>query len=214
MIICYLPKYIIASCFLCHKSGAKMKRICVFCGSNYGMKSIYSEVAKELGRLLAEKGITLVYGGGNVGLMGEIANSVLTHKGEVIGVMPKDLVEKEIAHKGLTKLHVVNSMHERKAMMAELSCAFIALPGGFGTFEEFFEAVTWSQLGLHKKACGVLNVEGFYNSVLHLINNSVTEGFIRPENATLVLSDDKPDFLLEKLANWNPIIVDKWIVKS
>ena len=190
-----------------------MKRICVFCGSNYGVKPIYIEVAKELGRLLADKGIGLVYGGGNVGLMGEIANSVLAHKGEVIGVMPKSLVDKEIAHKGLTKLHVVKTMHERKAMMAELSCAFIALPGGFGTFEEFFEVVTWSQLGLHKKACGVLNVEGFYDSLLTLIHNAVTEGFIRPENATFVLSDDKPFSLLEKFENWEPVFVDKWISK-
>ena len=146
-----------------------MKRICVFCGSNSGAKAIYTEFAVKLGRILAERGITLVYGGGNVGLMGELANSVLSNNGSVIGVMPKELVDKEIAHKGLTELHVVNSMHERKALMADLSCAFIALPGGFGTFEEFFEVVTWSQLGIHKKACGILNVDGFYDSLLKLI---------------------------------------------
>lgn len=190
-----------------------MKRICVFCGSNFGTKPIYTEVAKELGRLLAERGIALVYGGADVGLMGEIANAVLAHKGEVIGVIPKSLVDKEIAHKGLTKLYVVKSMHERKAKMAELSCAFIALPGGFGTFEEFFEVVTWSQLGIHKKACGILNIEGFYNSLQKLIDNSVTEGFIRPENATLISFDDKPSSLLEKLENWKPLNVDKWINK-
>jgi uncharacterized protein (TIGR00730 family) len=190
-----------------------MKKICVFCGSNYGAKLVYTEVAQYLGRLIAEKGFTLVYGGGNVGLMGEIANSVLAHNGKVIGVMPKNLVDKEIAHQSLTELHVVHSMHERKALMAELSDAFIALPGGFGTFEEFFEVVTWSQLGIHKKPCGVLNVDGFYDSLLKLIENAVAEKFIRKENAELILSDSNPDILLHKIKNWNPVFIDKWISK-
>ena len=136
-----------------------LKQICVFCGSNLGARTAYVEAAENLGKLLGKRGIGLVYGGGKVGLMGKIADSVLASGGEVIGVIPKSLMRKEIAHAGLTDLRVVDSMHQRKALMAELSDGFVALPGGFGTFEEFCEIVTWAQLGLHAKPCGILNVE-------------------------------------------------------
>ena len=138
-----------------------MKRVCVFCGSSIGAKPAYAEAARNMGRLIAERRIGLVYGGGNVGLMGVIADAALEAGGEVIGVIPLALADREIAHTGLTQLHIVDSMHTRKAMMAELSDAFIAMPGGVGTFEELFEAITWTQLGLHRKPCGLLNVDGF-----------------------------------------------------
>ena len=189
------------------------QRICVFCGSNLGINPAYSRAAEELGLLLVDRGIELVYGGGNVGLMGVLADSVLEGGGRVIGVIPDSLMAKEVAHLGLTELRIVKSMHERKAVMSDLSDGFIALPGGFGTIEEFCEVVTWSQLGIQSKPCGVLNVAGYYDPLLELFDQSVTEGFLRVENRALVLEDRGPESLLQKMASFVPIPADKWIWK-
>jgi uncharacterized protein (TIGR00730 family) len=164
-----------------------------------------------MGTLLASRGIGLVYGGGNVGLMGVIADAALAAGGEVIGVIPQALADREIAHTGCTELRVVDSMHTRKAMMAELSDAFLAMPGGVGTFEEFFEAITWTQLGLHKKACGLLNVAGFYTPLAVFIDRAVAEGFIRPVHRTAIVVDDDPARLLETLMTIDLPSVPKWI---
>ncbi len=188
-----------------------MKRVCVFCGSSVGTSPAYAEAATALGALLASRGIGLVYGGGNVGLMGVIADAALAAGGEVIGVIPRALADREVAHTGLADLRVVDSMHTRKAMMAELSDAFIAMPGGVGTFEELFEAVTWTQLGLHRKACGLLNVEGFYSPLVAFIDQAVTEGFIRPVHRTAIVVDDDPARLLDTLATIDLPDVPKWI---
>jgi uncharacterized protein (TIGR00730 family) len=188
-----------------------MKRVCVFCGSSVGARPVYAEAAKKMGMLLAKKGIAVVYGGGNVGLMGILADAALAAGGEVIGVIPSVLAEREIAHSGLSDLRIVDSMHTRKAMMAELADAFVALPGGVGTFEEFFEAVTWTQLGLHRKACGLLDVDGFYTPLLGFIDRAVSEGFIRPIHRTAVVMDTEPEALLSKLANAVVPDVPKWI---
>lgn len=191
-----------------------MRRVCVFCGSNVGHQPVYAEAARAMGRLLARRGVGLVYGGGNVGLMGVIADAVLDLGGEVIGVIPHALAEREIAHPGLTVLHVVDSMHTRKAMMAELSDAFVALPGGVGTFEEFFEAVTWTQLGLHRKPCGLLNVNGFYAPLAAFIDSAVSEGFIKPVHRAAIVVDSEPERLLDALATIELPAVPKWIEKS
>jgi uncharacterized protein (TIGR00730 family) len=161
--------------------------------------------------LLAERKMGLVYGGGKVGLMGKIADAVLGAGGEVIGVIPQSLMRKEIAHAGLTELRVVDSMHQRKALMAELSDAFIALPGGFGTFEEFCEIVTWAQLGLHSKPCGILNIEGYYDQLLGLFDHAVEEKFLDPTNRALVIARKNPDEMLDRLANYKVPYVEKWI---
>lgn len=189
----------------------QMKRLCVFCGSNAGSKKIYAEVAYNLGKLLAENHIGLVYGGGRVGLMGILADSVLAASGEVIGVIPEGLFAREVAHIGLTELLFVESMHQRKAMMAELADGFIALPGGYGTCEEFCEMVTWAQLGIHEKPCGVLNVAGFYNSYLTFLDNAVKEGFLQIEHRKLILEDEHPLELLDKMRNYHPPALPKWI---
>jgi uncharacterized protein (TIGR00730 family) len=173
-----------------------MNRVCVFCGSNPGNDPLYREAATAMGRLLATRGLGLVYGGGRVGLMGVVADAALAAGGEVIGVIPHSLNEREIAHAGVTDLRVVDSMHTRKAMMAELSDAFVAMPGGVGTFEEFFEAVTWTQLGLHRKPCGLLNVGGFYTPLAAFIDHAVSEGFIKPMHRAIVVVDDDPERLL------------------
>jgi uncharacterized protein (TIGR00730 family) len=186
-----------------------MKSVCVFCGSNYGDNPVYREMAAVMGRKLAMAGLRLVYGGGKVGLMGVLADSALAAGGEVVGVIPQAIVDMEVAHLGLTELIVVQSMHERKARMAEASDAFIALPGGYGTFEEFCEVLTWSQLGFHDKPCGVLNVGGFYDPLLALFDRAVQDRFIRPEHRELVLADADVDALLERLASFNPIKVNK-----
>ena len=172
---------------------------------------MYAEAAREMGRLLARKGIAVVYGGGNVGLMGVLADAALAAGGEVIGVIPSVLAEREIAHTGLSDLRIVDSMHTRKAMMAELADAFVALPGGVGTFEEFFEAVTWTQLGLHRKACGLLDVDGFYTPLIDFIDHAVAEGFIKPIHRTAVVIDPDPEALLSKLATTTVPDVPKWI---
>ena len=191
-----------------------MKRICVFCGSSVGNKEIYAEFAEAMGELLAAKGIALVYGGGHVGLMGVIADAVLARGGEVIGVIPQALADREIAHSGLTDLRVVDSMHTRKAMMADLSDAFIAMPGGVGTFEEFFEAVTWTQLGVHRKPCGLLNVGGFYTPLVAFIEQAVNDGFIKPIHRAMIAVDDNPERLLDTLASIKLPDVPKWIRKE
>ena len=188
-----------------------MKRICVFCGSSLGARTEYSEAAITLGGLLARRNIGLIYGGGNVGLMGVIANAVLDAGGQVIGVIPHSLAQREIEHRGLTELHVVDSMHTRKAMMADLADAFIAMPCGVGTFEELFEAITWTQLGLHRKPCGLLNVAGFYTPLAAFIDQAVTEGFIKPVHRESIIVDDDAERLLDTLAAVKLPDVPKWI---
>lgn len=179
-----------------------MKRICVFCGSSLGAKPEYSKAAQELGYLMAQKNIGLVYGGASVGIMGEVANAVLKEGGEAIGVIPGFMVEKELAHKKLSDLRVVNSMHERKALMAELSDGFIALPGGFGTFEEFFEVLTWGQLSIHTKPCGLLNICNYYDKLIEFIDYSVKEQFVKVDCRALVLAENEPKNLLEKMQSY------------
>lgn len=176
-----------------------MKSICVFCGSRLGSKPIYRETAKSVGQLIAQQQLRLLYGGGNIGLMGVVADAVLEYGGEVVGVIPGHLQEKEVGHAGLTELHVVSTMHERKALMANLSDAFIALPGGFGTFEEFCEILTWAQLDLHRKPCGLLNVDGFYDPLLTLFDRAVDDGFLRPEYRSMVLTATDADELLMRM---------------
>lgn len=188
-----------------------MKRVCVFCGSSLGSRPEYEATARQLGTLLAERNIGLVYGGAHVGLMGAIADAALLAGGEVIGVIPEALVRKEIAHQGLGDLRVVGSMHERKALMAELGDGFIALPGGCGTFEEFFEIVTWAQLGMHSKPIALLNVAGYYDSLLALLDQSIAEKFVRTEHRQLVLDAADPVQLLERMETYVPTIRPKWI---
>jgi uncharacterized protein (TIGR00730 family) len=188
-----------------------MKRICVFCGSSAGSQPEYREGAEQLGAELTRREIGLVYGGGNVGLMGAIADSVLKSGGEAIGVIPEHLMKREIGHNRLTKLHIVRSMHERKALMADLSDAFIALPGGFGTLEEFFEVLTWSQLGLHAKPCGIVNVLGYYTPLLRMLDHAVDERFLKPQNRALVIARETPAELLQAFEDWRPVHVEKWL---
>ena len=191
-----------------------MKRICVFCGSNNGANPIYLETAEKVGKFLARNNIELVYGGGRVGLMGKVADAVLANGGKVIGAIPESLASKEIAHQGLTELHIVNSMHERKALMAELSDGFIALPGGFGTFEEFCEIVTWAQLGIHQKPCALLNVNGFYDNLIALIDFSTKENFIREEHRQIVLIESDVEKLYALMKNYRPPFIEKWLDKK
>ena len=178
-----------------------MKRVCVFCGANSGMRTDYGAAARALAEALARRGLGLVYGGGNVGMMGMLADAMLHARGEVIGVIPQPLVAREVAHLGVTKLHVVDDMHQRKAMMNELSDAFVALPGGFGTLEEFFEILTWSQLGMHRKPSGLLNVCGYYDDLLAMLDHAVTEGFLLPANRKLVIADTNAEALVQRLAS-------------
>lgn len=188
-----------------------MKRVCVFCGSNQGANPAYGFAAEQLGKLLAQQNIGLVYGGGKVGLMGTVADAALAAGGEVIGVIPQALADREIAHTGLSKLHIVASMHERKALMSDYADAFIALPGGMGTLEEFAEVLTWGQLGLHQKPCGLLNIEGYYNSLIAFFNQAVQAQFVRPEHRSAVIEAQTCEELLEKLNQYQPIQIHKWI---
>lgn len=188
-----------------------MKTICVFCGSGVGKQPEYSIKARMLGELIAGKNLRLVYGGGNIGLMREVADSALTAGGEVIGVMPHNIVEKEIAHHAITKLHVVNSMHERKALMADLSDAFIALPGGFGTLDEIFEIMTWNQLEIITKPTGLLNIEGYFDHLIQFIRHAVHEKFVRPEHQSNLIVETDANNLLEKLQDFKPVKAEKWI---
>ena len=193
-----------------------MKSICVFCGSNAGNQPIYRSEAEKLGRLLAARGIELVYGGGNVGLMGAVADACLEAGGTVVGVIPQALMGKEVAgrpvdHRTLTRLEVVDSMHTRKARMAELAEGFIALPGGFGTFEEFCEILTWGQLGFHAKPMGLLNVNGFYDPLLAMLDRAVADGFLRLQNRAMALADRDIEGLLAAMAAYRAEPVSKWL---
>ena len=188
-----------------------MKRICVFCGSNKGAKVEYIEAAKSLGKVLVKKNIGLVYGGGKVGLMGVIADEVLAAGGEVIGVIPQSLVAREVAHQNVTQMHIVNSMHERKALMADLSDGFMALPGGMGTFDEFCEILTWAQLGIHQKPCGILNVENYFTPLLAMFDHALREGFLRDTHRALVIEATEPETLLDLFAKYQPQHVEKWL---
>ena len=185
--------------------------VCVFCGSSAGARPQYREAASALGGSLAAQGRTLVYGGGNVGLMGVVADAALEAGGRVIGVIPQHLVAREIAHAGLTELRVVQSMHERKQLMADLADTFVLLPGGLGSLEEFFEVWTWGQLGLHRKPCGLLNVEGYFDPLLAFLDRAVVERFIRPEHRQQVLVDQEPERLLERLDAHQSAWLPKWI---
>jgi uncharacterized protein (TIGR00730 family) len=188
-----------------------MKRICVFCGSNPGLRPDYAAAAQGLARVMAERGIGLVYGGGHVGLMGIVADTIMAEGGEAIGVIPEALLKREVGHHGLTELHVVRSMHERKQLMADLSDGFIAMPGGYGTFEEFCEVITWSQLGIHPKACGLLNVLGFYDALLAMFDHGVKEGFIHPQHRAMVLEGTDPGALIDEMATFVLPKAEKWI---
>lgn len=191
-----------------------MKRICVFCGSSPGDHPEYAEAARRLGAALVSRGLGLVYGGGGVGLMGELANSALAAGGEVVGVIPRALFEKEVAHTGVTELRVVESMHERKALMADLADGFIALPGGVGTLEELFEVVTWAQLGFHGKPCGLLEVRGYFANLIAFLDHAVVERFLRTEHRGLLMVEECPETLLTRLAAHRPVVMDKWIDRS
>jgi uncharacterized protein (TIGR00730 family) len=187
-----------------------MKRICVYCGSSSGANPVHREAAESLGALLAGHGIGLVYGGGNVGLMGAVADGALRGSGEVIGVIPSALMEKELGHAGVTKLHVVASMHERKQLMADLSDGFIALSGGIGTLEELFETFTWLQLGFHSKPVGLLNVGGFYDHLLTFLRHTSAERFVRAEHLESLLVETDAGALLERMARFRPPPNSKW----
>lgn len=185
------------------------KRVCVYCGSGVGGSEEYAEAARALGRAFVERGIGLVFGGGRIGLMGVLAQTILAGGGEAIGVIPKDLMDKGLGLTSVTSLRVVETMHARKALMAELADAFIALPGGFGTAEEFFEALTWAQLRLHTKPCGLLNIHGYFDDLIRFVDHAVHEQFIDPAHRGLLLVDTAPAPLLDKLAAWRPPALDK-----
>ena len=187
-----------------------MKRVCVFCGSNAGARPEYGDAARDLAGVMARRGLGLVFGGGNVGLMGMLADAMLQAGGEVIGVIPQALVARELAHRGVTELRIVETMHQRKALMNELSDAFIALPGGFGTLDELFEILTWSQLGIHGKPCGLLNVSGYYDSLVAMLDHAFNERLLRPAHRELVITDTDANALLQRLASFAPVQAGKW----
>ena len=188
-----------------------MKSICVFCGSSHGSEPAYTIAAQALAESIVKNDLELVYGGGNVGLMGVIADTVLQQGGRVTGVIPKALMEKEVGHEGLTNLHIVADMHERKAMMAELSEGFVALPGGWGTLEELFEVMTWLQLGFHTKPCAVLNVNGYFDALLAFLANASQQGFVKPLHHDMLIAGDEPDQLLQRMSGFKPPTTKKWI---
>ena len=191
-----------------------MTRIGVFCGSSVGNQPAFRQAAVDLARALARRQFGLVYGGARVGLMGVLADAMLEHRGEVIGVIPQALLDREIAHAGLADLRVVGSMHERKALMVELADGFVALPGGYGTLEEFCEVLTWAQLGLHRKPCGLLDVAAYFDPLLTLFDDAVSTGFLRPENRALVIAATDPEALLDQFASYTPVVVPKWITPA
>ncbi|HIC8754759.1 LOG family protein [Elizabethkingia anophelis] len=192
----------------------EIKRITVFCGSSFGTEAVYEKQAYELGKILAQNTIGLVYGGANVGLMGAVADGVIENGGEAIGVLPHFLEGKEIAHENLTELILVDTMHERKTKMNELSDGVITLPGGFGTLEELFEMITWAQLGLHQKPIGILNINGFYDELLAFVQTMVNKGFLKSVNQDMLLVDDSIAGLLNKMRNYKAPEVSKWIKKE
>jgi uncharacterized protein (TIGR00730 family) len=188
-----------------------MRRVCVFCGSSPGANPAYLEAARAMGRALAGRRIGLVYGGGSVGLMGALADAALAGGGEVVGVIPRALQLRELAHAGLTHLHVVGSMHERKAKMAELAQGFVALPGGMGTLEELAEVLTWAQLGLHARPIGLLDVAGYYGPIVSFLDRAVQEGFVKAEHRQLLTVAGDPGTLLDRFDAWQPVAVERWI---
>lgn len=190
-----------------------IRRICVFCGSRNGNRVEYPLAAMQVGTLLAKSGIDVVYGGGSTGLMGAVADAALEAGGKVIGVIPRALATKELAHAGLTEQLVVETMHERKWKMAELADAFLALPGGFGTFEEFCEVLTWAQLGMHVKPCALLNTAGYFNPLLSLLNHAVEEGFVEASHRKLIVTSTAPDDMLQKIMDWQEPTITRWWVK-
>jgi len=190
-----------------------IRRVCVFCGSRNGNRVEYPLAAMQIGTLLAKSGIDVVYGGGSTGLMGAVADAALEAGGKVIGVIPRALDTKELAHAGLTEQHVVETMHERKWKMAELSDAFLALPGGFGTFEEFCEVLTWAQLGMHVKTCALLNTAGYFNPLLSLLTHAVEEGFVEVSHRKLIVTSVAPDDMLRKIMEWEEPTITRWWVK-
>lgn len=189
--------------------------VAVYCGSNAGTDPAFAEAAASFGRVLARRGVRLVYGGGHVGLMGAVADAVLAGGGEAHGVITRALVAREVAHRGLTSLRVTETMHERKAAMADAADAFVMLPGGFGTFDEFFEALTWTQLGIHVKPCGILDVGGFFDPLRALLDGGVASGFVHPAHRDMVVIDSDLDRLLDRLAAWTPVTgVSKWLDRA
>jgi uncharacterized protein (TIGR00730 family) len=191
-----------------------MKSICVYCGSSPGRQEAYANAARDLAKSLVDRNLRLVYGGADVGIMGIVADTVLHLGGEAVGVIPDALVKKEVAHKNLTELHVTRSMHERKTMMAELSDGFIALPGGVGTLEEIFEIWTWAQLGFHGKPCGLLNIAGYYDSLITFLDHTVAEQFVREPHRSMLLVEQDPEALLDRFAGYEPPTVQKWVEKA
>ncbi|WP_130859243.1 TIGR00730 family Rossman fold protein [Gracilibacillus phocaeensis] len=187
-----------------------VQAITVYCGSSAGTDAIYMEEARKLGILMAEQQITLVYGGSNVGCMGAVADGVLERGGKAIGVLPQKLKSVEIAHDSLTELHIVDTMHERKALMSNLADGFIALPGGTGTLEEWFEVFTWQQIGYHQKPCALLNVNHYYDPIITLFDHMIEQGFVRPEFKELVLLEDQPEPLLNQLKHYQGKYINKW----
>ena len=192
-------------------SPAPLRRVAVFCGSNSGTDPIYAATARRLGQIFLDRGLGLVYGGGNVGLMGILADTLLEGDGEVLGVIPRTLVEWEVAHHGITELTVVETMHERKQMMYDLADAIIALPGGIGTFDELFEAFTWNQLGYLSEPCGLLNVHGYYDPLVEMLDSMVAKGFLKEGTRQFLAVDDDPIRLLDRLAEARKPDADKWI---
>jgi len=188
-----------------------IRSVCVFCGSNAGNDPRFASAAQEFGALLATEGIALVYGGGHVGLMGILADAVLANGGKAVGVIPRALWDREVGHRGLTEMHIVETMHERKAMMASLADAFVALPGGLGTLEEIFEVWTWAQLGIHAKPLGFLDVAGFYGPLLTFLDHGVNAGFVRARHRAIAIVDADPVGLLRRLGEYDPPRGEKWI---
>lgn len=191
-----------------------LRSVCVFCGSRPGERPEYVTATRELGEEIARRGLLLIYGGGQVGLMGQLADAARRVDGEVVGVIPHSLERKEVGHQGLTRLEVVDSMHERKARMSELSDAFIALPGGLGTLEELFETWTWGQLGIHPKPLGLLDVEGYYEQLSGFLDHATEEGFIDAEHRSMVLRETSPAALLDRFADYRPPVVEKWLERE
>lgn len=188
----------------------RMQRICVFCGSSKGVKQEYAVGARELGLVLAKQNIDLVYGGGHVGLMGIVADAAMSAGAKVIGVIPRCLADKEVAHQGLTELKIVQTMHERKAQMSELSDGFIAMPGGFGTLEELFEVITWAQLGIHHKPFGLFNIAGYFDKLIEFLDYQVEQGFVPQRHREMIIVSDEAEQLLELLTGFQPVAQEKW----
>lgn len=188
-----------------------LKSLCVYCGSSVGRDTVYADAARSLARVMVERGVRLVFGGGSVGIMGAVADEVLRLGGEAVGVIPQALMRKELAHAGLTEMHVTPSMHARKTLMAELSDAFVALPGGIGTFEELFEVWTWAQLGFHDKPCAILNVGGYYDRLVEFLDHASAEEFVRPVHRGMLIVESDPELLLERFSAYQPPAQPKWV---